>query len=101
VNAHIVGREQGAVERNIADGRELILGGVVRGHVDVRVAVGEGHAGKVPENDHEAPLLVEDIPGLRNALLGLATVKSEFRDNVNTDSKILTKHWQTGTWPEP
>lgn len=30
---------------------------------------------KVPEDDHKAPLLVEDVPRLRNALLTLGTAK--------------------------
>ena len=37
----------------------------------VQLATYEGHARKVPEDNHEAPLLIVDIPSLGNALFAL------------------------------
>lgn len=39
-----------------------VVGGVVVGKVDGAVAVRKGYTGHVPENEHEAPLFVEDVP---------------------------------------
>jgi len=45
----------------------------VRSHVYHGVYVSEGNAGKVPEDDHEAPFLMIHIPRLGDALLSLGT----------------------------
>lgn len=39
--------------------------GVVVGEEDGAVAVGEGYARKVPEDEHEAPFLVVHVPEVR------------------------------------
>lgn len=70
---HVVGGEERAVECDVGWGGEAVHRGVVRCHVDDRVAVRlytdwvrlqwvglwrqtyEGNAGKVPEDDHESP----------------------------------------------
>ena len=44
---------------------------VVVGQEDGAVAVGERNAGKVPEDEHEAPLLVVHVPGGYDQLLAL------------------------------
>lgn len=49
----------------------VLVGGVV-GQVDDAVAVGERHARHVPEDEHEAPLLIVHVPGRDDELLALA-----------------------------
>lgn len=61
--------------RDIEAGEEgavpaVLLGRVV-GQVDDAVAVRQRHAGHVPEDEHEAPLLVVHVPGGDDELLAL------------------------------
>jgi hypothetical protein len=49
----------------------VVLRGVVVGDEDSAVAVGQRNTGEVPEDEHEAPLLVVHIPGGDDELLAL------------------------------
>ena len=66
-----VHKDEKREEEDVGRCRELVDVRRVGGHIDDRVAVGERHAGEVPENDHESPLLVEHVPSLGNALFAL------------------------------
>ena len=47
----------------------------------------EGDTSKIPEDDEEAPLLVEHVPGLRDALFALAA-----RVEVEPGSEAHERH---------
>ena len=49
-------------ERGESPARPAVSFWVVRGEVDGAVAVGEGHTGEIPEDEHEAPFLVVHVP---------------------------------------
>lgn len=55
--------DEQAVHEYVSQCRELVIMRRVGGHVNNRVAVREGHACKVPEDDHKAPLLIEHVLG--------------------------------------
>lgn len=64
--------EEVAGEEGGEDGRVVAVRvGVVLGEVEGAVAVRERDAGEVPEDEHEAPLLVVHVPGGDNELLAL------------------------------
>ena len=67
-----VGEEVGGEEEGEEGARPAVGQRRVVGQVDGRVAVGQRHAGHVPEDEHEAPLLVEHVPGGGDHLLALA-----------------------------
>lgn len=58
----VVGAGVGDDEGDDDVGGEGVLGGVVESDVEGAVAVGEGHAGHVPEDEHEAEFLVVHVP---------------------------------------
>lgn len=58
-----VHEEVGGEEEDEGKAGVRVHGRVVVGKVDGAVAVREGHTGHVPEDEHEAPLFVEDVPG--------------------------------------
>lgn len=64
-----VGSEHGYKERLVP----AVLGGGVVGQVDGAMAVGQGNTSKVPEDEHEPPLLVVDVPGGDDELLTFGT----------------------------
>lgn len=66
-----VPEEIGGVEEDQGEAVPAVLGGVVVGEEDGAVAVRERHAGQVPEDEHEAPLLVVHVPGCDDELLAL------------------------------
>lgn len=73
-----VGRVPDVVDVEVGDGEEggeprgqLVLGGVVVGDEEGAVAVRQGHAGHVPEDEHEAQFLVVHVPGRDDEVLAL------------------------------
>lgn len=57
-----VDEEVGGVEKGEGEGIPVVFRGGVVGQVDGAVAVREGHAGQIPEDQHEAPFLVVHVP---------------------------------------
>lgn len=57
-----VDEEVGDVEEGEGEGVPMVFRGGVVGQVDSAVAVREGDARQIPEDEHEAPLLVVHVP---------------------------------------
>jgi len=68
---NIVSNEEGSEEENIVDRRVLGVSGAVAENEDRLSGVDERNAGHVPEDEHPAPLLMEDVPGGGDAVLTL------------------------------
>ena len=52
---------------HVYDGIHISLQDASTGHYEQVCMTYEGNTSEVPENDHEAPFLMEHVPGLRNA----------------------------------
>ena len=57
-----VDEEVGGVEESQGEGVPMVFRGSVVGQIDGAVAVREGDAGQIPEDQHEAPFLVIHVP---------------------------------------
>lgn len=90
-----VPEEVGEVEDDEREAVPAILGRVVVGQEDGAVAVREGHAGQVPEDEHETPLLVVHVPGGDDELLalgagvGVQVVGHDEEENLTRDVAVL------------
>lgn len=51
----------------------------------------EWDTGEIPENNHEAPLFVKHVPGLRNTFLSFPTVQVCVERKLPSKSRIHTK----------
>ena len=82
-----VDKQVAGVERNKRIAVPAVLLGRVVGEVDGAVAVRQGDTSKVPEDEHEAPLLVVHVPGGHNELLtfGAGVGVEEVSHNQETD----------------
>ena len=67
----IISVEVGKSQKSGKPGREAVLGGVVVGDVESAVAVRQRHASHVPEDEHEAKLLIVHVPGCDDEVLAL------------------------------
>lgn len=91
-----VHEEVGGEEEDEGKAGVRVHGRVVVGKVDGAVAVREGHTGHVPEDEHEAPLFVEDVPGRG----GSATCTNKRVQRTKKKKKVQT-HQDTGIISSP